>query len=87
MTPNVVLGRPFPCDVPEGTPQSLDSLRPSWLIYLSILQREAAENGTQLCSRLDNILNVARRLRLRCCHRLQPCWMTFDQSAGVSLTQ
>ena len=26
---------------------------------------------------LESILNVAQRLRLRCFHRLRPCWTNF----------
>ena len=33
-----------------------------------------AENARQQRSNLESILNVARRLRLRCFHRLRPCW-------------
>jgi hypothetical protein len=33
-----------------------------------------AETGFQLCSRLENILNVPERVRLRCFLRLGPRW-------------
>jgi hypothetical protein len=33
-----------------------------------------AEKARQLRSHLESILNVAQRLRLRCFHRLRPCW-------------
>jgi uncharacterized protein YhaN len=33
-----------------------------------------AENARQRRSHLESILNVAERLRLRCFHRLRPCW-------------
>ena len=36
-----------------------------------------AENGSQRRSPLESILNVAKRLRLRCFHRLRPCWTAF----------
>ena len=36
-----------------------------------------AENGRQRRSHLESILNVAQRLRLRCFHRLRPCWTAF----------
>jgi hypothetical protein len=36
-----------------------------------------AEKVRQLRSRLESILNVAQRLRLRCFHRLRPCWTAF----------
>lgn len=35
-----------------------------------------AETGFQLCSRLENILNVPERVRRRCFLRLRPCWNT-----------
>lgn len=35
-----------------------------------------AETGFQLCSRLENILNVPQRVRFRCFLRLRPCWKT-----------
>ena len=40
----------------------------------------AAENDPRLRSPLVNILNVAQRLRLRCCHRLRPRRMTVLSS-------
>jgi hypothetical protein len=36
-----------------------------------------AEKARQRRSRLESILNVAQRLRLRCFHQLRPCWTTF----------
>src|SRR6185436_651357 len=33
-----------------------------------------AETVRQRRSHLESILNVAQRLRLRCFHRLRPCW-------------
>jgi len=36
-----------------------------------------AEKVRQLRSHLESILNVAQRLRLRCFHRLRPCWTNF----------
>ena len=33
-----------------------------------------AEKARQQRSHLKSILNVAQRLRLRCFHRLRPCW-------------
>jgi len=41
------------------------------------LVAQAAEKGCQRRSPLESILNVAMRLRLRCFHRLQPCWQPF----------
>jgi hypothetical protein len=35
------------------------------------------EKGRQQRSRLESILNVAQRLRLRCFHRLRPRWTAF----------
>jgi hypothetical protein len=36
-----------------------------------------AEKVRLLRSHLESILNVAQRLRLRCFHRLRPCWTAF----------
>ncbi|MGH7148503.1 MAG: hypothetical protein ACREIJ_11480, partial [Nitrospiraceae bacterium] len=36
-----------------------------------------AEKARQFRSHLESILNVAQRLRLRCFHRLRPCWTAF----------
>jgi hypothetical protein len=36
-----------------------------------------AETVRQRRSHLESILNVAQRLRLRCFHRLRPCWTNF----------
>jgi len=38
---------------------------------------QGAEKIRQRRSRLESILNVAERLRLRCFHRLRPCWTAF----------
>jgi hypothetical protein len=35
------------------------------------------KKGSQLRSRLVNILNVPQMVRLRYCWRLQPCWIAF----------
>ena len=39
--------------------------------------KQDVEKVPQLRSRLESILNVAQRLRLRCFHRLRPCWTSF----------
>ena len=39
-----------------------------------------AAGSRQLRSHLESILNVAQRLRLRCFHRLRPCWTVFLSS-------
>src|SRR4029079_4165517 len=36
-----------------------------------------AEKARQRRSLLESILNVAKRLRLRCFHRVRPCWTSF----------
>ena len=47
---------------------------------------QAAEKVRQLRSRLESILNVAQRLRLRSFHRLWPCGTNFLSSLlGYSL--
>ena len=40
-------------------------------------EKQDVEKVRQLCSHLESILNVAQRLRLRCFHRLRPCWTNF----------
>jgi hypothetical protein len=35
---------------------------------------QTAENDRQLRSRLEDILNVPQRVRLRCLLHLRPCW-------------
>ncbi len=42
----------------------------------SSTSRQDGENGPQRRSHLGHILNVPQRVRLRCGHRLRPCWMT-----------
>src|SRR5262249_10223181 len=41
------------------------------------LTSQDAEKSRQRRSLLETILNVAQRLRLRCFHRLGPCWTVF----------
>ena len=52
-----------------------------WMIGIGLsvassTNHQDGENGPQLRSHLDHILNVPQRVRLRCGHRLRPCWMT-----------
>ena len=50
----------------------------TWILSVSPSTAEqAAEKVRQRRSHLESILNVAQRLRLRCFHRLRPCWTTF----------
>ena len=42
----------------------------------SSTSHQDGENGPQRRSHLGHILNVPQRVRLRCGHRLRPCWMT-----------
>ena len=42
-----------------------------------IIHWQDVEKVRQLRSHLESILNVAQRLRLRCFHRLRPCWTNF----------
>ena len=42
MSPSIVLSRPSPYSVPQGTLRSPDSLRPCWDASLSILHSDGA---------------------------------------------
>ena len=53
------------------------SLRP-WARAKAFYFSGAAENGLQLRSRFENILNVAKRLHLRCFFHPRPCCLDFE---------
>jgi formylglycine-generating enzyme required for sulfatase activity len=51
-----------------------------WMIGIGLsvassTNRQDGENDPQLRSHLGHILNVPQRVRLRCGHRLRPCWV------------
>jgi hypothetical protein len=61
-----------------------------WMIGIGLsaassTNHQDGENGPQLRSHLDHILNVPQRVRLRCGHRLRPCWMTVLTILHTSL--
>ena len=60
------------------------SNQPAWSCWKPTMRRlraarpqHDAEKARPRRSHLESILNVAQRLRLRCFHRLRPCWTDF----------